>query len=386
MNIAVNYKLSYQGALNMLKVDLEQFWRDDELAHKDNCFNPLAPQVALGIRMSDECVFAELDEPGNPWADTPRERRIELNKRYNDKSEVIVGKRLLREDFPETDSVFPSIRQIGEVFEGKYAFNGQSTWLHSSCSIPQELEKLLDRVERLDIRSFILPSNWESEKNRIFEKYGNKPSPLRGVRGPVTLAMSIYGVENLIFLMVDEPELAQRFSNTISEVIYKMTTIMDEESGFTTKNRPSGFGFADDDCCLLTPEMYELFAYPVLKRIFEHWSPNPGDNRYQHSDSSMGHLLPILGRLNLTGCNFGPTLTVSEIRRHMPKTRIDGQLAPFTFMRNNEEDIINEVRRDCEMAKEFKGLDIYTAGSINNGSLLTSMRAVMYAIQNYGRY
>ena len=72
----------------------------------------------------------------------------------------------------------------------------------------------------------------------------------------------------------------------------------------------------------------------------------------------------------------------------MPNTRIDGQLAPFTFMRNNERDIIAEVRRDCEMAKEndARGLNLYTAGSINNGSLLTSMRTVMAAIQNYGRY
>jgi uroporphyrinogen decarboxylase len=100
----------------------------------------------------------------------------------------------------------------------------------------------------------------------------------------------------------------------------------------------------------------------------------------------MGHLLPILARLNLTGCNFGPTLTVNQIRQYMPRTRIDGQLAPFTFMSNNEEAILKEVKRDCEMAKEHKGLNISTAGSINNGSLLTSMRTVMHGIQKYGRY
>ena len=83
----------------MLDVDLDQFWKDDELAHKDNCFSPDAPQVALGIRMSEECVFAELGEEGNPWGHTPRERRLELNKRYNDKAERIVGRRLLLKPF-----------------------------------------------------------------------------------------------------------------------------------------------------------------------------------------------------------------------------------------------------------------------------------------------
>jgi uroporphyrinogen decarboxylase len=46
------------------------------------------------------------------------------------------------------------------------------------------------------------------------------------------------------------------------------------------------------------------------------------------------------------------------------------------------------VKRDCEQAKinDIRGLNLSTAGSINNGSLLTSMRTVMAAIQNYGRY
>jgi len=132
--------------------------------------------------------------------------------------------------------------------------------------------------------------------------------------------------------------------------------------------------------------MYEMFGYPILKAVFDRWSPKPEDMRYQHSDSDMGHLLPILGRLNFTGCNFGPKVLVDEIRKYMPKTRIDGCLSPMTFMSNDIDAIIREVRRDCEMARECRGLNLSTAGSINNGSLLTSMRAVMYAIQKYGRY
>lgn len=370
----------------MLHVDIERFWADDALAHEDNCFSPKAPQVALGILMSEECVFAELGVDGNPWGDTPREKRMEFNKLYNDKAEKIVGRRLLPEYLPEEDSLFPVIRRIGEVFEGRYVKNGISEWLEGSCRTPRELDKLLDRVERLDLREFMLPSNWESEKNRIFEKYGKKPEPLRHIRGPVTLATSIYGTENLIYLILDEPELAERFRDVISDVIFGIAAIMDEEAGYGNGDVPGGFSFADDNCYLLKPEMYELFGYPILDRIFKHWCPKPEDSRYQHSDSAMSHLLPILGQLNLTGCNFGPTVLVDQIREYMPSVRIDGCIAPFTFMSNDEEMIISEVKRDCEAAREKRGLNLSTAGSINNGSLLTSMRAVMYAIQNYGRY
>ena len=35
----------------MKTVDLEQFWKDDALAHADNCFSKQAPQVALNVLM-----------------------------------------------------------------------------------------------------------------------------------------------------------------------------------------------------------------------------------------------------------------------------------------------------------------------------------------------
>jgi len=60
----------------------------------------------------------------------------------------------------------------------------------------------------------------------------------------------------------------------------------------------------------------------------------------------------------------------------------------MTFLSNNDDNIIAEVKRDCEMSKNlnFRGLCIDTAGSINFGTMLTSMLSVMYAIQEYGQF
>jgi len=374
--------------MHQLDLDVEQFWKDDELAHKDRCFSPDAPQVALGIRMSHECVYAELGEEGHPWAQIDPVRQAELNKRYNDKAEKIVGRRLLPEKYETGKFRFPEIKRIGEVFGSQYEYVNHTLWLKRSMETPEELEATLDRVDRLDLRSFMLPDNWEQEKKRIFEQTGKKPPLMRSVRGPVTLACSLMGEENFIFLLIDEPDLAKRFSQTICRVIVEMGDIMDEEAGVKPEEKNKlGYSFADDNCCLLTPEMYETFGYPILRDVFAHFASGANASRYQHSDSAMGHLLPILGRLNLTGVNFGPTVLVPEIRKYLPNACIDGCLAPFTFMNNDEEKIIAEVRRDCEDARRYgRGVSITTAGSINNGSLLSSMRLVMAVIQNYGRY
>lgn len=372
----------------MLDLDIEQFWRDEETAHEENCFSKNSKQVALGIRMSGECVFAELGEEGEPWGYTPPERRLELNKRYNEKAIKIVGRPLLSENPPApADSNFPAYRDIGEVFGGKYVFDGKTTWLEGTLNTEKELEKKLDEIDRLDLRSFILPPDWEQKKKYIFEKYGKLPREYADMRGPVTLAMSVFGTENLIYLLYDSPELAKRFSDTIANVIIGYYDIFQKESASENK-AVHGFSFRDDNCALLNPELYEIFGYPILKKVFEHCASGENDWRYQHSDSAMEHLLPILARLNFTGVNFGPTVTVDKIRKYMKNTRIDGAIAPFTFMSNDEEKIIAEVKRDCLHAKvdDIRGLNLSTAGSINNGTLLTSMRTVMAAVQNYGRY
>lgn len=367
----------------MGELNLEKFWQDDALAHKDNCFYK-ANQVALGIRMSDECVFSELGEQGNPWGYTPRERRIELNKRYNDKAEKIVGKRLLREEFLPDDAHLPYVKRIGEVFGGEYIMHNETEWLKESIEDAEALEKVLDRIDRMDLREFMLPKNWEEEKKRVYEKYGVRPSPVHHIRGPVTLACSLMGTTEFLYFMLDEDELAERFSNTIADVIIKMADIMDDEAGLSEEER-HGFSFADDNCCLLSPDLYEKFGYPVLKKVFERFSPNPGDKRYQHSDSAMGHLLPILGRLDLNGVNFGPTVLVPEIRKHLPNARIDGCIAPFAFMRNDREELIKQTIRDIEDGFTYGGVNISTAGSINDGSSLESMRLIMEVIQNHQR-
>jgi uroporphyrinogen decarboxylase len=371
-------------------LDVARFWADEAVAGRDP-FGREIPQVALGIRMSPECLFAELGiaEDWRRYYHDPAWQRT-LAKPYNDKAEAIVGRRLLNENPPETpDRIWPRPRELYEIFEAENVFHNDSFWLKQRVHSPAELAALLDRVEeRLngDLRTFLLPPAWDLEKERL-RKLGI-PSPIyRGQRGPVTFAMSIYGVENVIFLILDQPDLAARFRDLIGRAILERARVLDEERGWATPAEGvRKWGWADDNCCMLNKEMYDFFAKPILRAVFDRYAPGVNDARYQHSDSDMAQHLETLGELGLTGANFGPNLTVTEIRQHLPRAVIEGQLAPFTFSRNEEVNLVAEVIRDCEMAQSARGLCLATAGSINNGSRLTGMRLIMAAIQRYGRY
>lgn len=368
-------------------VELDRYWADHDKAGADLWAADM-PQCGNGVVLNWECVFDELgvaEDHWRYWHDPAW--RLELNRAYNDKAETIVGRRLLNEQPEEPDRKWPEVKTLADVFEAKNVWQGNSWWLHQSAHGEDELRSLLDRVEKRleNLREFLLPPNWGAEKQRL-QKLGVKPPLYRNQRGPVTFATSVYGSEDFLLLVLDNPDLAARFRDLILKAMLGIGRVLDEEAGLTPQAAQGEFYFADDNCCLMTPGMYELFGYPILKGIFDYYAPEEKHYRYQHSDSAMGHLLPILSRLRFKMVNFGPTVLAEDIRRHMPNTIIQGQLAPFTLSRNEERNIVLEFLRDFEMTRETRGLLFATAGSINNGSRLTSMRLVMSAIQQFGRY
>lgn len=372
-------------------VDLDRFWADQAVSLK-NPFGADIPQVPFGAICNWECVFNELGEEQDwrrflyqdeAWA-------LDLKRRYNDLAEKIVGRRLLGEEPTDRERQWPVIKELHDIFESENVWEGGATgswWLKQSANTPEELSALLDRVERRleNLHDFLFPENWASEKQRLLGLGGKVPL-YRGQRGPCTFACSVFGIENLLLLSFDDPALFRRFSDVIGRAMLERARVIDEEAGAAVAASKRGWAWADDNCCLFNAEMFEQFAMPIHRAIFARYAPNPEDVRYQHSDSNMGHLLPLLSELNLTGVNFGPTLTVSEIREHCPNAVIVGQLAPFTFSRNEEANMVAEFLRDFEQAKAKRGLRFSTAGSINNGSRLTGMRLLMAAIQRYGRY
>lgn len=371
---------------SLFPVDLERFWEDDRLS-QGKPFSTDKPQVPLGLTLTPNCVYDELGLPTPEGTQTEFGAYVlpkEVRRQYNEKALRVVGKRFLPEDdAPPADWHFPPVKGITDIFEAPIRHVGGTDWVMPAAETPQQLEQLLDRVEQRDLRSFMFPDNWESECRRIFDKYGRQPALGGGIRGPVTCAMSLYGVENLIYLIMDEPELAARFRDVLAQTIIGMTQTYYEVCGTPDKR---GFGFCDDDCCLLNYDLYAFFGQPILRAVFDTFSPDPGDWRFQHSDSAMGHLMPLLHEVGLKGANFGPEIPAEDIRAAIPGAIIFGQVRPWTYARGRDEDVAAEVRRDIRAAGADGGLVISTAGSVNAGSRLSGLRAAMSVIQHEGRY
>lgn len=370
----------------LLPVDLERFWRDNTIALRDP-FCADNPQAPMTLTTTEGCLWQELGLAPDPRYYQDPEVHVALNRRYNDKAEEIVGRRLLPEVFVPPEHQLPRPRRIEELFGSVIVTVpgsddiGGADWVMESIHTIAELEARLEYVEALDLSEVVFPPGFFAALERLHEEYGQYPELGGGIRGPVTAAMSLCGVENVILWLVDHPRIMERFRDLLAAKIVDLCTLLRRATGAPLR----GFRFADDNCAMLNARLYERFGLPIVQHVLGVFCPEAGDYRYQHSDSEMTHLLPLLARCQLHGCNFGPTVRPEVIRAAMPRTVIYGQLPPFTFSRGAPQEIAAAVARDIRAVGYDGGLVVDTAGSVNPGSRLEGLRAAMHAIQSLGQ-
>ncbi len=180
---------------------------------------------------------------------------------------------------------------------------------------------------------------------------------------------------------MDQPDLMKEFFKILGaklvEYIKLLRSCCDVEY--------NGIAINDDNCFLFSPELYERYCAPVMENLFKKFAPEKTDTRYQHLDSNMQHLIPILNELGVNAVNFGPEIHPATIRKLMPDARIYKQMPPFVLRNGTKEKIIEIVKRDMDILKADGNFVETPAGSVASGTPLKNIRIYMWAVQEYGK-
>lgn len=302
----------------------------------------------------------------------------EVHRRANDLLERELGRRF----YPEAVcGAHP--RRIEFVFGAWYEIHeGSTPWLATSVRTIDDVRRLIDHVAARPIDERILPDGWEAELRRFEQRTGSRVQWGTGGRGPVTVGTSVLGAENLCLWMVEEPDTIAEFYRLLAERYVQWARFLRGVTGVTD----GGWWVTDDDSCLISRELYEQFCAPVLEALFREFAPGPNDRRYHHSDSAMGHLMPVLRRLGVNAVNLGPSIHPAQIRAALPEAVVEGQIPPFLLRNGTEEEIRACVRRDFEAAGLDGGLVCTPAGSYAEGTPFENLRAYLRAVQELTRY
>jgi uroporphyrinogen decarboxylase len=332
------------------------------------------------LPVDDHWLLQEMALPSTVRYFSEPDYRAETNRLCNDRCEEVIGFR----PFSEVPSG-PSMRRIEEVMGSRRELTeGGTPWLERGYETVEAIRVGLDRIERWsdrDLRDVMFAEGGKPVKQERTSD-GSKPFATPGSRRPATMATSILGTMNTMFWLVDYPSDMERFFEVLGDIIVRYHNIVEQESGVAYR----GYYWLDDNCALYSPNLYERFCLPVMNRVMDAFSPDPEDYRFQHSDSAMAHLLPLLTSLRFHAVNFGPTVSGATIRGFMPHAVIQGVVAPNTLRDRGLEGVVAEVKRDFAEVGGDGGLVVTTCGSISAGTSLESIRGFMWAVQEFCRY
>jgi uroporphyrinogen decarboxylase len=355
-------------------LDTNAFWVENEVCQE---FTTNKPRCPVSFSPDDHWIFEFMEVPSTLRYYQDKAYRDALHREVNQATQTHVGKTFFDED---TFQYAP--KRIENLFGCEFTYHeGSTPWLTPVTDDPDEFTQVLDQAEAIDLDTWSFPeeflNEWEARKK------AGKPMPLLGTgsRGPATIMTSVLKVETVFFWMFDHPDLMRRFRDILAEKMVEFNQVLREFSG----NTQPGWWITDDNSALFNPKLYREYCYPVLEKVLNALAPGDA-RRYQHSDSSMGHLLDMQYELGIRVVNYGPDVDAALIREKMPDALIDGQMPPLLLRNGSPEEIKQRVIEDFEKAGQTGGLNITTAGSLAAGTGVGRMRWLMQVVQDHCRY
>jgi uroporphyrinogen decarboxylase len=355
-------------------LDTGAFWAENEL-----CWlrTPAKPRCPLSFSPDDHWLFGFLGVSDTiryyrdkPWRDGLHAEANRILKEY-------VGRTWFGEDTWETQP-----RRIENLFRCEFAYTqGQTPWLVPATGDPKRFAAILDEAEKTDVRAWALPDDFRKEWDRRKKNGEILPRLGTGSRGPATVMTSILSPETFFYWTADHPRLLARFRDILAVKMIELNSFLRNFSGA----QDPGWWITDDNCALFSPGLYEEYCFPVLKEVLAAFAPG-NCGRYQHSDSSMAHLLGLQHRLGINSVNYGPAVDAGLIREKMPEAWIQGQLPPFLLRNGTPAEIEERVAGDFRKAGTGGALEIATAGSLAAGTGVGRMRWLMKVVRDRCRY
>ena len=160
------------------------------------------------------------------------------------------------------------------------------------------------------------------ETIRYFREHSAVPVMFTDAQGPLNIALTLCGVENLFVWMYEHPGLVHELMDFCTEVLIGWIRIQKQYAGQSACCGafphaiwlPEGFGgvcISDDDCGLMSPKMYREFVLPYNSRVFRAF----GGGTLHFCGSAEHQLENFLATDGLTGINNFCMGNFRQIRR-----------------------------------------------------------------------
>jgi len=355
------------------KLDLQDFWLENSRARKEGAKSKRIP-LSMNLDGDWICEYLQLDNS-----------RYYSEYQYQQKNRLRCSEITERElGLPIRPAIDFGVIMDASIYGGKVNYRPNATpTLEPVVNSPEEIDDLIKRMSKADLLDQGLIPKFFEWRAKLKADFGINVTYGWGIKGCATMMGQICSITNFLTWIMTHPTQIRKLIQCWHETTIRYIQAMKEATGFPSEQ--TGFSFASDVAGMLSPELYRDFIMEAEKDIYQVFAPGKDDIRYYHADFRMAHHLDALREIGVNAVNIDPYIEVKDILVKMPDVTIHGQVPPLdVLLYGTPEDVVNRVRLDIEQAGSDGKLVVSTVGSIVPGTSFENLRAMCYAVDQYG--
>ena len=196
-------------------------------------------------------------------------------------------------------------------------------------------------------------------------------------RGPMVTAGWLMGVTDLMTGLVTHPKEISKFLDNITTTIIKWL-----HAQLEMLREPEGIMLLDDIVGMVSPEHYDEFVAPRLRRIFDEFE---GLIRIYHNDTPCPHLFPALAEANFDVFNFTHVVDIAQVKEVMGhRVALMGNVPPLNVGVRESPEVVAEWSKAClDKAAPGGGMILSVGGGVSPDMPAENIDAMLEAARTW---
>lgn len=201
----------------------------------------------------------------------------------------------------------------------RYALSREGDWSALPLPDPQKAGRMPEMLKAL---------------RALRQELGNEVLIVGCVMGPFTLTSQLLGLENALYLAIDDSPRLERLMDFATEVIVRFGLAQIQDGS----HLPIVFDPSASPA-VIPPKFFRELELPRLKRIFQAFEGAGAVANWLHIAGPAGPILSYYPKAGTHIANFDYYVSAEEAMKRLPATCLDGNIKPVMFVEAGPSDI-----------------------------------------------
>ena len=181
----------------------------------------------------------------------------------------------------------------------------------------------------------------------LLELDGGEHFVVGQVLGPTTIASQIFGIENLIYLLIDEPEGFTRLLGFTAQITQTFAEALFAVGAHGVMiNEPSA------SPNIFPKEVFQAFIYPRLQAIFTELKRKYSGANWLQITGNATAILPSIAELEIDLVTIDSPVNLSQALQVLPHKTVCGNLNPLLFLNGRRDQMAKALDGDIKQGRK----------------------------------